>query len=647
MVKSPPLPHLPVVQIEVLANGMKIHLVEDHTSPIFTFQIWFAVGSTGERPGAGGRSGTTGVSHFLEHLLFKGTERFPDAFSTVYTRGGQLNAWTWYDATCFWEKLPAGNLELAFQLEADRLANVRFDPLTLEPEREVVRNERLLRSVNDPQGALDELLHQRAFTISPYRWPVIGLPQDLITLTPEEVQAHFRQHYNPGNAFLVIVGDFDPAEALRLAQREFGDLPAASPPALELPAEPPQVAARRDHVEKAISSGLLQVAYHAPQASTRDFLVLEVLHSLLARGKSSRLQRSLVYGADSLASSVSATLWTMRGPYLYQLEIHVAPNRTCRAVAERLEEVLAELRQTLVPEAELRKAVHALQAESVRSALETQGKANLIGFSLLATGDPQLFFAHLQQMATVTPEELREVACRYLRPEQATLVCAIHPGRLDELNERLLEDPPETPTTSARSLLRQALSIARERHELGIEVAALREEEQAIRLLEQRLDHAAANLPATPEGEAARRALHEFRTTAGKGVDLRRAAVEKAREPLARRQGELDERAQLLLAALTAAGPDDPRLLLAQAALGAAPLPPPAALAPGRSLEEELLLLVNLARLARRRQLHGEAAAALDLAHRLEATLLAGEAAPPLSPEAHALAALAWELRVL
>lgn len=628
-------PKAPEIIHEKLPNGLQLYLVQDSTTPLVTCQIWYRVGSTHEHEGA---HGITGLSHFLEHMLFRGTERFPDCFQAVYARGGQLNGWTWYDATCFWEKLPAGNLGFALELEADRLKNLRLEPLAFEQEREVVRNERLLRAVNDPAGALEELLHRRVFETSPYRWPVLGWPQDLISVTPEDAWEYFRSHYHPGNAFLVIAGDFDPAEAVALAAQHFGDLPGGARPPRAPAVLPPQQAERRDHMEKAIANGLLQMAYQAPAAADPDFLALEVLNYLLAHGKSSRLQRALIYGRDAVASRITTSLWAMRDPYMYVFEVHVAPGRTNREAERRIDAVLQQICDEPVDPAELHKAVSGMRAELVRAGLETQGKANLIGFSLLTTGRPETFFQRLVEAERLVPADLQRVARTWLDPARRTVVAAVHPARLDQLTRSRWSDGagPE------QQLLLRALEQARLRHEQAQERARLDEEAAAIALLEARLAQEQVRLEALPDGAEALRQLARFRLESTKGVEPRRRALELAVEKLQARQAEAAGQAEQLARELAELAPDGtapPLAALARAALGLGPLPPVTELTALAPPEDAALLLLHDARLAARAGLRGEAQAAL-------VAILDLERDSPQNSFLEQAAALAWEYRV-
>ena len=628
----------PPVQRHRLDNGLEVFLLPDERAAVFTAQVWFRVGSAHEREGQQGQPGITGLSHFFEHLMFRGTAAFPDFFGAVYARGGRVNAWTWYDATCYWQKLPAGNLAFALQVESDRLVNLRLaDSVGFEQEREVVRNERLLRTVNSPSGAVDERLHSLAFRASPYRWPVIGHANDLIALTQQQASEYFAAHYNPANAFIVVVGAFAPEEALAQIEEAYGALPAAPVPVRPPHQEPEPVAERRDYVERTTSAGLVQLAYAAPAASERDFLVLQVLNGILSRGKSARLQRALVYGPDPVATRLSASMPMMRAPYLYSMEMELVPGRANREAERRLDAVLDEVCRAPVTPAELAKAVNGMRGDAVRAALDTQGRADLVGFSVLATDDPSTLFRRLDEAGGVTADETLQVARRYLRPSRRAVVACVSPRRL----ELLRGEWAAAHGTGDAEAARACFEWADRRHGADERARALAEERQAVELLEARIEQELGRLTATgsPEAGEQHAALCSFRDEGGKGVVARRAARAEAEAELATLTATLDqERVELLTerARKPVAASLEP---LCRAALGDGALPSPEAVSATGPATWSAPLLLELGRLAHRRGLLPEADAAARQVLALEAS---SEGPDPLL---RTCAELAWECR--
>src|SRR5512145_158899 len=206
---------------KVLSNGLKVLLKEDHKSPVVTFQVWYRVGSRNER------LGKTGMSHLLEHMMFKGTTKYgPKQFSqTVKRNGGNDNAFTSADYTAYFENFAADRLEIAMDLEADRMQNLLLDPKDFLSERDVVKEERRMRTEDDPTSVMVEQMMATAFAAHPYQWPVIGWMADIGNLTRDDLADHYRTFYAPNNATIVIVGDFDAAKALPLVKKHFGNIP--------------------------------------------------------------------------------------------------------------------------------------------------------------------------------------------------------------------------------------------------------------------------------------------------------------------------------------------------------------------------------------------------------------------------------------
>ena len=505
-----------------LANGLKAFIVPDRAAPVLTCQIWYRVGSGDEREALPGEDhGITGLSHFYEHLMFRGTERYPKFFDAVYERGGQLNAWTWLDATCYWEKLPAGHLRFALEAEADRLQNMRLGFLDIEPEREVVKSERMMRTDDDPSGQATELLHRRMFTTHPYGWPTVGWMHDLNRITLEEAEEYHRQHYVPANAFVVAVGDFDVEDAKRDLEETLGKLAGRPAPTLVArPVEPPPTGPRRGRIEHAVSAPILQVAWHAPAGDDDDFAVLEVLNHVLVRGKSGRLQRDLVFGDDPVATGVSASLFPMPDPYVHHWELSVKPGVSAAQAEARLLREIARIAEDPPGESELDKASLGLSADIVRGALTTQGKADAIGFAYLSTGDPLAWFQRVDRYADITASDLARVAASILDPERRTTICVTDPG---------------TPMTAVRAhlgdgaeFLVEAMRYARKRVEIADKEADLDEEAAAIEHLEKRRQTALAKA-ADAGDDKLKGALEKFRTDDPKGPIKRAETLERSR----------------------------------------------------------------------------------------------------------------------
>src|SRR5256885_8746050 len=274
-----------------LENGLRVLLLEDHRSPIVSFQVWYRVGSRNEARGA------TGIAHFLEHMMFKGTPTHGRGqfARLVEQNGGQDNAFTSQDVTAYFVDIVADKLDLVLELDADRMQNLLLDPKQIDSERQVVLEEWRTRTEDDPGGFLGEEVAALAFKAHPYGFPIIGWREDIARITPEEIRAFYTTYYVPNNALVVAVGDFRAEETLERIKRRSGPLPRAPAPPLVLAVEPSPNGERRVVVRKQAELPIVYVAYHVPNQRSDDAAPLEVLSTVLSGGRASRLYRDLVY----------------------------------------------------------------------------------------------------------------------------------------------------------------------------------------------------------------------------------------------------------------------------------------------------------------------------------------------------------------
>jgi len=410
-----------------LDNGLKVILREVRERPLIGVWMWYRVGGRNELPG------TTGVSHWVEHMLFKGGKRFGkgDITKEISRRGGALNAFTWIDCTAYYETLPSSELDLALAIESDRIYDTRIEPEEAEAERTVVISERE-GSENYPEFWLREEVQSIVWREHPYRLGVIGPKSDLRAMTREDLFAHYKRYYMTNNASLVIAGDFVTAEALEKVHREFDKHPAGpalSPLAIE---ETPQTGERRVVVRRPGPTHYVMLAWHAPRASHADAAAMTVLSSVLggasspiawggARGlgRSSRLYRALIDGA--IASSVSASYDLTLDPYVFAVD---ATLRNGVEPARAEEGILAELERIKrdgVPEPELARTKRQLHAQVVYSLEGVTNQSFALGFMDLVANDPaawETFPAALQQ---ITSDDLLRVAQTYLVDDQRTV----------------------------------------------------------------------------------------------------------------------------------------------------------------------------------------------------------------------------------
>jgi zinc protease len=409
----------PAILRERLANGLEVFLVEDHSAPIATFWTWYRVGSRNELPGL------TGISHWVEHMQFKGTERIAKGqiFGDVSRVGGTLNALTSQDWTAYHETLPVDQLDLSLRIESDRMTNSLFDAAEVDSERTVILSERQ-GSENRPAFALYEEVVGTAFHAHPYRHMVIGYEGDLRTMTRDDLYRHYRRHYHPGNAFIVSVGDFSAPELLSRIERTFGDIPTGDVVPRDIGiTEPPQPGVRRVEIRKPAGSPLFRVAFHAPAASSPDFVPLLVTEAVLSgggsgMGRSSRLYRALV--ASGLARGAGSDMSVTIDPYLFQVAVTGLPESDLGQIERVVEQEIERLQNDLVPDPELERAKRQLLAQLTYSAEGVTNQAYWLGQWEIV--DHLGRAADLpDEIRAVSAEDVRRVASEYLVPQRSTV----------------------------------------------------------------------------------------------------------------------------------------------------------------------------------------------------------------------------------
>ena len=384
---------LPGLKVARLPNGLRVLLYPMRAAPLVSVWCWYAVGSRDERPGI------TGISHWVEHMNFKGTRRISkeDVTRQVELAGGVWNGYTWLDVTAYFETVQRDAFEAMLRLEASRMTECLYPAGEVESERRVVISE-MQGGENDPRTFLEREVTGTALQAHPYRWPTIGYLSDLRAITRDDLVRQYRAYYAPNNAVLVAAGDFDPEDALRLVRRHFGRIAARpSPPAIRT-IEPDQSGERRVTIQRPSGAPYLHLAWPAPAASDADFPVLLAADGILAGGpgvnawaagrgrgpsKASRLYRALV--ETGLASDVDTSIIPTRHPFLYSVQATVSGNvEPARAEAAVLEEVEALARGGIEAE-DLRRskeqilARHALESESVTDVAHQLGFFETIG----------------------------------------------------------------------------------------------------------------------------------------------------------------------------------------------------------------------------------------------------------------------------
>jgi zinc protease len=391
-----------------LKNGMKVLVQTDHSIPNVALYIFYRIGSRNERPG------TTGISHFFEHMMFNGAKKYgPGELDKVMeANGGSNNAYTTRDVTVYQDWFPRSALGLIFDIEADRIRDLSFDPKKIESERGVVASER--RSSVDAQnsGILDEQLWATAFLAHPYQWPVVGWMSDIEHWTMDDLKHHFEMGYSPSNATMVAVGDVSPEEIFALCEKYIEPIPSHAPPPEVTTIEPEQLGERRIVVRKPAELPLLSIGYHVPRRNSADFYALNILRTVLFHGESSRLYVRLV-DKDQTALSVDDSLEAGFDPGLEEISIQpkqgVDPQVCEKAVYEELQRAMNEP----VTEAELEKAKNIRLSEFYHQIRTINGRANTIGTYEVFLGSYAGLFDAAKNYSAVTKQDVQRVTRAY------------------------------------------------------------------------------------------------------------------------------------------------------------------------------------------------------------------------------------------
>jgi len=399
-----------------LDNGLRVLLLEDHRSPIVSFQMWYRVGSRNEH------RGSTGIAHFLEHLMFKGTPtRGPKQFARlVEENGGQDNAFTSQDVTSYFVDIAADKLDLVIELEADRMQNLLLDPKAIASEREVVIEERRTRTEDDPGGFLGEEVGSLAFKAHPYGQPIIGWMEDIKRVTPAEIRAFYKTYYVPNNAMVVAVGAFRARGALEKIQRSFGRIPRGKTPPPVLAVEPPQNGERRVTVKKEAQLPIVYLAWQVPNQRSADAPALEVLSTILSGGRASRLYRDLVYQRQLALEAGGDYSYFALDPNLFWFWATPMPGQTPETLEAELTAHMERLKKEPVTDEELARAKNQLESAFVFQEDSVHRRAALLArFELI--GGYALKDSFIAKIRAVTAADLTRVAGLWFAPSQKSV----------------------------------------------------------------------------------------------------------------------------------------------------------------------------------------------------------------------------------
>jgi zinc protease len=408
-----------------LENGLTVLLQESHDAPVASFWVFYRVGSRNELPGL------TGISHWVEHMQFKGTPSLAKGavFGEVSRNGGTLNAFTSYDWTTYFETLPADRLDLSLRIEADRMVNSLFDPAETESERTVILSERQ-GSENRPGYFLHEEMMGTAFHHHPYGHSIIGYESDLRSITRDDLYGHYKQYYAPNNAVIAASGDFNAEELFERIQEAFGAIPAGSPPPAVAAIEPPQRAERRVELRRSAPTSVVRMAYRSPAASHPDTAALLIADAILSGakpmglggggnlGRSARLYKALV--SSGIARSAGSDVDLMIDPFVISLSAAGLPDSDLGLIERVMNEQIDRISGETPAAAEVERAIKQVKAQYVYSSEGVTSQAFAIG-SMAMVDRWQRAFTLVDELEAVTPEDVRRVAETWLKPDQRTV----------------------------------------------------------------------------------------------------------------------------------------------------------------------------------------------------------------------------------
>ncbi len=404
-----------------LENGLRVLIVEDHSSPTFAYQTWFRVGSRDEVPSY------TGLAHLFEHMMFKGTETLAEGqFDKMLESSGAEgeNAFTSRDYTAYIQEMPKDKLELIAKLEADRMVHLVVNDQSFKTEREVVQNERRYRVENSPEGQMYQELFGIAFVQHPYHWPVIGYQEDLERMTAQDAKNFYKSYYSPNHATIVIVGDVNPAETMTTIRKYYGSLASVETPTHVITAEPPQTSPRRKSLKLNVQVEKMMVAFHIPAETHPDSPAIALLQTVLAQGKSSRLHRALV--DTGIATGVEAYDLDDKDPSLFLVGVSLQKKRKAAEAESVILREIAQVAKTQISPAELERARNQISFNFFESLASDSEKANFLGrYEAISPAGFQTGLDIHQKALLVTPAQIQEVAKKYLDPKTRSIVVGV------------------------------------------------------------------------------------------------------------------------------------------------------------------------------------------------------------------------------
>jgi zinc protease len=407
-----------------LGNGLQIYCVENHSAPVFTFQVWFKVGARDEKLDP--RLNATGLAHFFEHMMFRGTPSFADGeFDRILTRNGvdNENATTWLDRTNYYESLPSEKLELVVQLESDRMVNLVINQELLDTERGAVLGEYHM-GLDDPESVAYDKLYETAFTTHPYRYTTIGTEEEIRRFTKEDAEYFYRKYYAPNNATILMVGDVNPAQAIAVIEKYYGGIPSQVIDRIPSPVEPPQIHERPVQFRHPqLRQEKLFLGYHTPEASHADQPALLVAQSMLTLGEGALLQSEWVN--TGFAVGLNGSLNQLRDPGLFIIGADLQVGHHAEELLGILDRKIGEITEATQFAREVERAKNQLLLQIYQQWQENNSLAGFMGEFIASAGDPMVAFAQTAAIEQVTPADVKQVIAKYLVHTNRTVVVGI------------------------------------------------------------------------------------------------------------------------------------------------------------------------------------------------------------------------------
>jgi zinc protease len=417
---TPGLPHVDLTD-QRLANGLRVIIAPDHTSPVFGISVTYNVGSRNERPGR------TGFAHLFEHMMFEGSENVGkgEHFIVILNNGGGLNGTTNEDRTNYFEELPKNQLDLALFLESDRMRSLAVNQANLDNQRNAVQEERRLGIDNQPYGKAELEIDNLAYDNFGYKHSTIGEMSDLNAANVNDVKDFFRIYYAPNNAVLTLVGDLDPADALEKVKKYFGVIPSQpTPPPVDM-TEPEHYGERRETIEDSLARlPRVIMSYHIPAGNTPDNYAMQVLANVLGAGQSSRMYQHLVKDKQ-LATSILVQPDTRRGPSSFYIDAMPRPAVKIEDLEQAIDAEIEAVRRDGITGRDLEKARAQIRRSQIQRRQTDLVEAIWIGTYTVYFDDPNLINTMLDKYNAVTADQVKQAALKYLVPTERAVVLTL------------------------------------------------------------------------------------------------------------------------------------------------------------------------------------------------------------------------------